>query len=166
MRRLLPSCLLLLAFLPLTAHADTITFTLGTPITFFVPLPTPGFAFSNDAFEDPFVEAEIGGRDLFGTLQLFASAAGGGFDLTYYHDGGQGHVRTQGAQLFSGTVAEPMILLGDFDLKYGNGISTLSITSDAAEPTPEPSTLALVATGLVGVIAAVRRRRIGQPDTI
>jgi PEP-CTERM motif len=155
MRRLLPCCLLFLALLPIAAHADTLTFTLDNSITWTLTNPPDEAAINaNDLFILQF-PIDFNGNKTTAELDLLSSAVGGGFNLTYFFPGGPGHIAAQGVQLFSGTTADPTILLGDFTLTDGKGFDTLSITSDATAPTPEPSTFALLAIGFIGALTAV-----------
>jgi hypothetical protein len=156
MHRILPRPLwsvLLFAFLSIAAHADTLNFTLDQSITFSLPVPLNGAAVNADDFRFVDFPIDFNGNPTIAQLDLFSSAIGGGFNLTYFFPGGPGHVISQGVQLFSGTTADPTILTGTFDLNNAakGGIDTLTITSDAAAPTPEPATVALLTTGALGL---------------
>jgi hypothetical protein len=157
----------LLAFtLSLTAHADTVDiFTLENGITFSVPLPPVGGNITADDFFIPFIEGNVNGHYVQGKLDLFDSAEGGGFTFIYFHVGGQTNIYTSGPQLFSGPITNPTILTGTFfltELGFPPGfVNTLTITQSPPSPSaPEPSTLLLLTTGSLGLVSAIRRRRV------
>ncbi len=157
MRRTLLLCLL--AFIPVAARADSLTFTLNQTITFSLPLPLNGVAVNSDDLRFLSFPIDFNGHETTAQLDLFSSAIGGGFNLTYFFPGGPSHVIAQGAQLFSGTTADPTIPPGSFDLPDGKSDDLLTITSDATTSTPEPSTLALFTTGIIGLFFLSNRRR-------
>ena len=151
---------LLVVAISSTAHADTVdVFTVNNTITFSVPVPPPGGAFSVDDFKDPSVLADINGHNAEGSLDLFSSTAGGGFDLTYLFPGGQEQIAASGAQLFFGTTADPTILTGTYNLNdRTGGTDTLVIAQQPpSNSMPEPPTLLLLATGSLGLFGAARR---------
>lgn len=161
MRRILPLLFLLLALLPITANADTIKFTLNESITFSLPLPLNGEAVNPDdlrIFEFPI---DFNGHDTTAQLDLFSSAVGGRFNLTYSFPGGPGHLSTHGDQLFAGTTLDPTILTGTYELiDNANGdTDTLAITRDAAASTPEPPTAILFATGIFALLLFVQWKK-------
>ena len=159
MRRILPLCSLLLALLPAAAHADSLTFTLDQTITWSIPLPLNGGALNANDLIFPFIQVDFNGHEVQGQLDLFTSAVGGGFNLTYEFVGGSDHIIGQGIQLFSGTTSDPTILLGNFTLTDGKGSDTLSITSDATTPTPELSTHVFLATGILSLLLLLTPKR-------
>ena len=162
MRRTLFLCLL--AFIPIAARADSLNFTLNQTITFSLPLPLNGAAVNSDDLRFLSFPIDFNGHETIGQLDLFSSATGGGFNLTYFFPGGPGHVIAQGAQLFSGTTDDPTISLGSFSLADGKSTDALTITSDAVTSTPEPSTLALFTTGITSLfLLSNRRRQSGRP---
>jgi hypothetical protein len=163
MHRIFPQpfwSVLLFAFLPIGAHADTLNFTLDQTITFSLPVPLNGAAVNADDLRFLDFPIDFNGHPTTAQLDLFSSAIGGGFNLTYSFPGGPGHFISHGVQLFSGTTDDPTILTGSFDLNNGgkDGIDTLTITSDAAAPTPEPPTVALLTTGALGLFLLSKNR--------
>jgi hypothetical protein len=157
MRRTLLLCLL--AFSLGSARADSLNFTLNQTITFSLPLPLNGVAVNSDDLRFLSFPIDFNGHETTAQLDLFSSAIGGGFNLTYFFPGGPGHVIAQGVQLYSGTTADPTISPGSFDLPDGKSDDLLTITSDATTSTPEPSTLALFTTGAIGLLLVSAQRR-------
>lgn len=181
MRRILASCVLSLALLPIAAHADTIDdFTLvgqGHTITYSLPnsaiitnhphalllgasAPTtidgvPGYNVSGAYYVLnfdilPSIELSVpssinGGRlDLWGELVMQVSEI---IPIDYpdiYHYNDLRVVFVPGTY--------HLLLHNLYDAPY-----TLTIAAESA-PIPEPSTLALLGTGLLGASAVVRRR--------
>jgi hypothetical protein len=160
MRRILPLCLLLLGLFPVTAQADTFNFTLDQTITFSLSEPLRGTAFNHFDFRLFDFPIDFNGHQTTAQLDLFSSDIGGGLNLTYFFPGGPGHITALGPQLFSGTTADPTILTGNFDLTDAgkSNIHTLTITSDAVASTPEPATLTLLATGVLGLVLLSKQK--------
>jgi hypothetical protein len=154
--------------LPLAAHADTIDdFKLtgnGTTITFSLPASPPG---------NPLTCPPSGGACLPGSQTNFSVttlitfdgvSAQGGIDFpTGQFEGGLLLApplgRLVGPQLFEPDAANPTFLTGTFTLEpfsatFPGPINyTLTITPEISAATPEPSSLILLTTGALGLIA-------------
>ena len=166
MRNLLTRLLLLAAAaLPIAAHANTIddfvlTDPSGDTIAFSLPASPPLFGPSNpllfETFTIPlsFDPAFFGSATLDGQILFYSALLGGGLNVMIYHPGGTTPILDHGDLLYSGTTADPTFLTGTFHV----GTDTLTITPQTA-PAPEPSTLALLATGTLGILSLARQRR-------
>ena len=166
MRNLLPKLLVFAATsLPIAAHADPIdNFTLtdiaGGTITFSLPASPPIFGPSEpDQFETfpvllSFNPTFFGNKNLDGQILFYSALGGGGLKLLISHPGGTTPITDHGDLLYAGTTADPTFLTGTFHV----GSDTLTITPQTS-PTPEPSTLVLLATGTLGVLSLARQRR-------
>jgi hypothetical protein len=171
MRNLLPRLLVLAASsLPIAARADTIdNFTLtdlsGGAITFSLPAsplvfgPSNPFLFETFTLPLSFNPAFFGNTTLDGQILFYSTLAGGGLNVMIYHPGGTTPIIDHGDLLYAGTTANPTFLTGTFHV----GSVILTITPQTA-PTPEPSTLVLLATGTLGVLCLARQtqRRLTQ----
>jgi hypothetical protein len=167
----------------LIAHADTIDdFVITgtnnpTLITFSLPanpqgvLTSIGAGGSDGGF---FISDSVSfnGQTTDGTFQfisdnLFPGTAGVSFSSSL------GEFIAQGQVLYSGPSSDPTFLIGTFDeseydwaspTPFNQLFYTVTITPETSDPSsiPEPSTFALLATGLIGVVGAVRRKFLPQ----
>jgi hypothetical protein len=165
------------------AHADVFTLTSGgTTISFTLPgTPTvSGSEPDNGGFYLNSVAVDVNGTTSNKELAFYLAGAGtfGGLSIEDANQGadfddGTGLLIDQsGSQLFSGTITSPTFLLGSFALTnlVPNSFSpaftgnfSVSITSSAPPAiTPEPSSVALLTTGLVGVAGMLKRRYVAR----
>jgi hypothetical protein len=169
------------AFLPLAAHADTIDdFVLtpvggGSTITFSLPASPPG----NESTCPPNPGSCLPGSETNFNVSTLVTIGNGTPTLdsiifpTGRFGGGLGIFPTvglqlMGPQLFLPDAANPTFLLGTFDVSALNPKGdppfldySLTISAEPTAPTPEPSSLILLNTGVFGLIgfAAIKRSR-------
>ncbi len=161
--------------LPAAAYANTSdAFTVtghGLDLTFTLPSsPTPsGFDMRRDFFLGNISFTEDGTMMTASDVYFFTKLESGGFEL----DDSLGNVIDDlsffGPKLFTGTVKAPTFKEGAFRLTGGPACSVDSetteapacsykLTIDPTSVTPEPSSLALLGSGALGVFGILRRR--------
>jgi len=162
-------CAIVLCFFSFgfAAHADDLFTITGDGVTMTFTLPaSPGVAGSdNGGFYLSPISVNINGTIHNQAITFYIEGNGGALSIQnpgQGNDGGTGLVidRT-GEQLFTGSVTQPTFILGTFDLSPANtalfnGDLTLNITS--APAVPEPSSFALLGTGMLGLAGAIKRR--------
>ena len=128
----------------------------GTSITFQLPSSPTNVNVVEPAglyFEIYGVTTKIGLSDVTFLLQAILADCGFQNDAL---------VDSSGPQLFTETAAAPTFLLGTFiltDLLSGTAVESLTIAPVAsATVTPEPSSIALLGTGVLGIAGVVRKR--------
>lgn len=175
--------LVALLLLPAIAAAGPVDYSMvgsqGDIVTFQLPSLNPtaspcGFH-TVQTFCVEGITVTFNGTPVAGLEVGFATdAAGGGLFIDAvpyppeYVNAGSGCVDC-GDQLFTGSLTNPTMLLGDFTLFtddccgaiYADPSWMLTVTQAAT--TPEPSSFALLTTGLTGVIWSLRRIRIPRP---
>jgi PEP-CTERM motif len=161
--------------LPLTAHADTIDdFVItgnGLDVTFSLPASPPGnestcptgiITSCLPGSETAFIVSTLvttNGVSAMESIDFPTLRFGGGLSL------GVVPGRLFGPTLFAPDAANPTFLTGTFDLGAINPKGdppvldySLSITPETTAQTPEPSTLGLFGTGVLGLIGIARKR--------
>jgi hypothetical protein len=144
----------------LTDGVNTITFT--QPAT-LGPLGTCGGGGSYFCVSNVPVTAD-GVTFTAPLIAFYTAAESGGLAISYDSDDDL-ILSQEGSTLFSGDVVNPIFTLGTYDLTNYDGPDstyqgnfTLTISSITPSATPEPSSIALLGTGLLGFAGILRRR--------
>jgi hypothetical protein len=134
----------------IAAKADTLTYDLTGPAGFqavFTLPQDPTFTATSFGYIVPVTGLTIYSIPIT-SIDFFNTANGGGIGA----DGAQ----LAGKQLYTFTSGSLVLSTGTFTLDEYNALFTLTITDGKTTPTPEPSTVWLLASGLAG-LAFVRR---------
>lgn len=137
-----------------TGNGNTFSFTLPASPTNGVLDPTYG----NDAFYINNVPVDFNGTTTALRIEFFEPANLGGLNLD---NNGTFNlfdsIQLFGPQLFTGSPSAPTFTLGTFALTNGSNNAPYSLTI-APAAVPEPSSLLLLGSGLMGVCGLVRRK--------
>jgi hypothetical protein len=171
MRSIVSLALLAVACLPLAANAETLTFTLTGPSTDITFQLTDGvnyttFPQANELSIAP-ISMTDGIKSGLGGLAFFYIVSGTGPDLIV--TGLNNEIITlNGPSLLQSGIFDPIYNTGTFDLTghtttTSNAPYTLMVgDADPTPAVPEPSTLALLSTGIVGLTARFKRHTVSN----
>lgn len=132
------------------------------------PTPVPGpFADSPEIFWiDPYGNP-VGQYPPPGDISYYFSSEGAGYVFTDNLFSPRAYYNFKSMQLFTGPASAPTFLLGTFAAQfsvpifgYGYDFGTITIAADTTAPStvPEPGSLTLLSTGLLGVASLLCRR--------
>jgi len=148
-----------LLLLATSAVADTIDYTVTDPLgtlTFSLDSNSSPCFVDSGAFALCSVPTSDGTQDIYFYGNYDGFLSGLGFSLSGYE--------VTGPQLYTGSEFSPTLLTGTFQafLEGSKNSPATIVATDVTTPVPEPGSMLLLGTGLVGALGAFRRRLLGK----